>query len=57
LILTLNKAHEAKNITYLDSASWDPERLLRGLNGIAALTFCEVPLETQKAISPRKTAR
>lgn len=54
LILTLNKAHKAKTITYLDSASWDPERLLRGINGIAALTFCEVPLESPKA-TPEKT--
>jgi hypothetical protein len=57
LVLTLHKPHEAKTITYLDSASWDPGRLLRGLNGIAALTFCEVPLETQKPTSPRKTGR
>jgi hypothetical protein len=57
LILTLNKPHEAKTITYLDSASWDPERLLRGLNGIAALTFCEVPLESAKATPQKKMSR
>jgi len=57
LILTLNKAHEAKTITYLDSASWDPERLLRGINGIAALTFCEVPLESPKATPEKKMSR
>ena len=58
LVLTLHQPSQAKTLTYLDSASWDPERLLRGLNGIAALTFCEVPLkETLKAASPRKTAR
>jgi hypothetical protein len=57
LILTLNKPHEAKTITYLDSASWDPERLLRGLNGIAALTFCEVPLESPKATPEKKMSR
>jgi hypothetical protein len=34
----------ARTITYLDSASWSPDRLLRGQNGIAALTFCEVPI-------------
>jgi hypothetical protein len=28
-----------KEITYLDSASWSQQRLLRGKNGIAALTF------------------
>jgi hypothetical protein len=57
LILTLNKPHEAKTITYLDSAFWDPERLLRGLNGIAALTFCEVPLESPKATPEKKMSR
>jgi hypothetical protein len=39
------------------AASLNGRELESGLNGIAALTFCEVPLETQKAISPRKTAR
>ena len=40
----------AKNewITYLDSASWSPENLLYGKNGIAALTFCDVPIEPAK---------
>ena len=31
-------------ITYLDSKAWSQKTLLRGLNGLAALTFCEVPL-------------
>jgi hypothetical protein len=35
---------DAKTVTYLDSQSWSPDKLLRGENGIAALTFCEVPL-------------
>ncbi len=34
----------ANTITYLDSASWSQANLLRGANGIAALTFCEVPI-------------
>ena len=34
----------AKTVTYLQEKSWDQMRLLRGKNGIAALTFCEVPL-------------
>ena len=33
----------AKTITYLDSKEWSQKTLLRGENGIAALTFCEVP--------------
>jgi len=33
-----------KEITYLDSASWSQQRLLRGKNGIAALTFAGVPI-------------
>jgi hypothetical protein len=37
--------------SYLDSKSWSQDRLLDGANGIAALTFCEVP------ISPAKPAR
>jgi sucrose-6-phosphate hydrolase SacC (GH32 family) len=32
-------------VTYLDSDSWSPENVLFGENGIAALTFCDVPIE------------
>ena len=42
--LKLKSASPAGTITYLDGASWDPKKILRGANGIAALTFCEVPL-------------
>jgi hypothetical protein len=38
----------------LNSASWNPKRLLRGINGIAALTFCEVPLTPAKAAPTRQ---
>jgi hypothetical protein len=31
-------------ITYLDSKAWSQKTLLRGVNGLATLTFCEVPL-------------
>ncbi len=44
LTLKLHAASSAKSLTYLDSASWSQEKLLRGENGIAALTFCEVPI-------------
>jgi hypothetical protein len=34
----------AQKLTYLDSKSWSQQKLLRGENGLAALTFCEVPI-------------
>jgi arylsulfatase A-like enzyme len=45
LILTLREPSKARTLTYLDSASWSPKRVLRGAHGIAALTFCDVPLD------------
>lgn len=51
LTLTLVPGPAAQAITYLDSRSWSQNTLLRGTNGIAALTFCEVP------IAPSRTAR
>jgi len=45
LTLKLNGTSAAKTITYLDSKAWSQDRLLLGENGIAALTFCEVPLK------------
>ena len=49
-VLTLKVAPGGgfKNITYLDSATWSQKTLLVGQNGIAALTFCEVPLLPRK---------
>jgi hypothetical protein len=44
-VLRLREPSAASTVTYLDSDSWNPKRVLRGANGIAALTFCEVPLE------------
>ena len=32
-------------ITYLDSDRWNQSRLLKGTNHLAALTFCEVPIQ------------
>jgi hypothetical protein len=43
--LKLATAGTAKTIAYLADKKWDPKNLLTGANGIAALTFCEVPLE------------
>lgn len=44
LILKLKAPSQAARVTYLDSAAWSPDNLLIGANGIAALTFCEVPI-------------
>jgi len=35
---------QAHKITYLDETAWSQDRLLIGKNGIAALTFCNVPV-------------
>jgi hypothetical protein len=47
--LKLATPSNAKIITYLDSKEWSQKTLLRGENGIAALTFCEVPLSIGRA--------
>ncbi len=46
--LKLTAASPAQKLTYLDSKSWSQSRLLRGENGIAALTFCDVPILSPK---------
>lgn len=43
--LKLKAPSKAKTLTYIDSATWSQDRLLRGENGIAALTFCDVPIQ------------
>ena len=45
LTLTLKEASSAKLITYLKETAWSQDNLLLGANGIAALTFCNVPIE------------
>ena len=44
LKLKLTAPATAKSITYLTDKKWDPKTLLYGKNGLAALTFCEVPI-------------
>ncbi len=44
--LKLAAPDAAKTITYLKDRKWSSMNLLCGTNGIAALTFCEVPLTT-----------
>ncbi len=46
--LKLKGASAAQKLTYLDSASWSVDNLLYGENGIAALTFCDVPILPQE---------
>jgi hypothetical protein len=47
LTLTLKgkEASAAQKITYLKETAWSQDTLLNGANGLAALTFCEVPIE------------
>jgi hypothetical protein len=42
--LKLTEASSAQKITYLKEMSWSQKRLLKGKNGLAALTFCDVPI-------------
>jgi len=44
ITLKLKVPATAQRITYLDSAKWSIDNLLYGENGIAALTFCNVPI-------------
>jgi len=48
LTLKLKSATKASKVTYLDSERWNPDNLLHGKNGIAALTFCDVPIESSR---------
>lgn len=48
IILKLNSKGVAKKITYLDSAKWSQDNILKGSNGIAALTFCDVAIENKR---------
>ncbi|MFZ9915323.1 MAG: sialate O-acetylesterase, partial [Phycisphaerales bacterium] len=45
--LRLASPTEARTISYIDGDDWSQKAILRGENGIAALTFCEVPIEVQ----------
>ena len=47
ITLKLKGPTKSKTVTYLDSANWNPDNLLYGANGLAALTFCEVPIEPE----------
>lgn len=44
LTLKLKEAAVAKKLTYLKEIAWNQDTLLLGANGLAALTFCDVPI-------------
>ncbi|MCX6876583.1 MAG: DUF2341 domain-containing protein [Verrucomicrobia bacterium] len=48
LTLRLKAPSTAQRITYLKESSWSQNELIFGANGIAALTFCDVPLAPVK---------
>lgn len=48
MTLKLTAASTAHKLTYLDNKSWSQTKLLREENGIAALTFCDVPIMPAK---------
>ena len=45
LTLKLKGPSTATKITYLKESAWSQDKLVVGANGIAALTFCDVPPE------------
>jgi len=48
LTLKLKEPVAAKQITYLKEIAWSQDTLLVGANGLAALTFCEVPIASAR---------
>jgi hypothetical protein len=49
VMLKLKETSTAKKITYLKEMKWSQDKLLIGANGIAALTFCDVPIVSSAA--------
>ena len=51
ITLQLSASADAKTIGYISGRAWDgrADKLLLGANGLAALTFCEVPIAASKA--------
>ena len=48
LTLKLKAASSAQKITYLNEVAWNQDNLLLRANGLAALTFCEMPILSSK---------
>ncbi len=49
IVLQLRGPTMSRTLTYLDSANWNPDNLLYGENGRAALTFCDVPIDSARS--------
>jgi hypothetical protein len=49
ITLKLKGPTKSKTVTYLDSANWNPDNLLYGQHGLAALTFSDVPIDPTDA--------
>ena len=45
----LKEPSTATKITYLKEVAWNQDNLLNGVNGLAALTFCNVPLQSENS--------
>ena len=56
LTLKLKEPSTATKITYLKEVAWNQDNLLNGVNGLAALTFCNVPLQSEN-LPAAKTAQ
>jgi hypothetical protein len=54
ITLTLAAPSAAETISYLSGRTWDglPDKLLHGSNGIAALTFCSIPIARSADAAP-----
>ncbi|MCE9612574.1 MAG: DUF2341 domain-containing protein [Chthoniobacter sp.] len=48
LTLKLKESSTATKISYLKEMNWSQDKLIIGANGIAALTFCDVPIAGEK---------
>ncbi len=48
ITLKLKTPTKATKLTYLDSDNWSQDNLLYGENGMAALTFCDVPIASHE---------
>lgn len=56
ITLKLTVPSAVRKLTYCDSKLWHQSNLLRGDNGIAVLTFCEVLIPPKKIESLRKSS-
>jgi hypothetical protein len=50
LTLKLKEPSSATKITYLKEIAWNQDKLLNGANGLAALTFCNVPFVPKRVV-------